>query len=583
MRTSLRSLAGAILTIFVAALVLTPAGTWASSGGPDVSVVVRTVAGAQARLERFVTSEGGSITAELPIIDGFSATVPQRIADAIGSDPWVISVSPNVALAPQTSSYDAGTDGNSMAATTRYSGATAWWRGGYTGAGVDVALIDTGVAPVTGLDGAGKVIYGPDLSIESQSPDLTNLDTYGHGTFMAGLIAGHDPTLTAPYDQSPPAAYRGMAPDARIVSLKVGTADGGTDISQVIAGIDWVVQHAHDPGMNIRVLNLSYGTNSTQPYTVDPLAYAAEMAWKQGIVVVAAGGNYGFQSHLNTQPALADPAFDPYVVAVGSSDSNGTDTLADDTLPAFSPWPKRGATRGVDMVAPGMHLQGLRVPGSSIDLNHPEGLIDTRYFRGSGTSESAAIVSGAAALVLQKYPNATPDQVKELLSDTGYPIIGKAQQIGGGELQLASALSLPLPFASQRWLPSTGTGSLELARGSDHISMDGVPLTGEQDIMGSPFDPAAMAVLEAQGKSWSGGIWNGKSWSGNSWSGNSWSGISWSGLSWSGSSWSGLSWSGNSWSGNSWSGLSWSGVSWSGNSWSGLSWSGGNWSCGGWS
>lgn len=582
-RPSLRPLAGALLTMFVAAFALTPSGTPASNGGPDVSVIVRTVAGAQARLESFVTSEGGSITADLPIIDGFSATLPQRVADAIGSDPWVLSVSPDAALAPQTSSYDPGTDANSMASTTRYSGATAWWRAGYTGAGVDVALIDTGVAPVTGLDGAGKVVYGPDLSLESQSADLTNLDTYGHGTFMAGLIAGHDPTLTAPYDQSSPGAYRGMAPDARIVSVKVGTADGGTDVSQVIAAIDWVVQHAHDPGMNIRVLNLSYGTNTSQPYTVDPLAYAAEMAWKQGIVVVAAGGNYGFQNHLNTQPALADPAFDPYVVAVGSSDSNGTDTLADDTVPAFSPWPKRGATRGVDMVAPGMHLQGLRVPNSFIDINHPEGLIDARYFRGSGTSESAAIVSGAAALVLQKYPNATPDQVKGLLSDTGYPIIGKAQQIGGGELSLASALTLPLPFASQGWLPSTGTGSLELARGSDHISMDGVALTGEQDIMGSPFDAAAMAVLEAQGKSWSGGIWNGKSWSGNSWSGNSWSGVSWSGLSWSGSSWSGLSWSGNSWSGKSWSGLSWSGLSWSGNSWSGLSWSGGNWSCGGWS
>jgi len=587
-RTSLRSLAGAILTIFVAAVVLTPGSTPASSGAPDVSVIVRTLSGAQARIERFVTSEGGSITAELPIIDGFSGTFPQWVADAIGADPSVVSVSPDVALAPQTASYDPGTDANSMASTTRYSGATAWWRAGYTGAGVDVALIDTGVAPVTGLDGADKVIYGPDLSLESSSANLTNLDTHGHGTFMAGLIAGHDPTLTAPYDQSSPGAYRGMAPDARIVSLKVGTADGGTDVSQVIAAIDWVVQHAHDPGLNIRVLNLSYGTNSVQPYTVDPLAYAAEVAWKQGIVVVAAGGNYGFQSHMNTLPALADPAFDPYVLAVGSSDSNGTDTLADDTVPAFSPWPKRGATRGVDVVAPGMHLQGLRVPNSYIDINHPEGQIDSRYFRGSGTSQSAAIVSGAAALVLQKYPGASPDQVKQLLSDTGYPIIGKAQQIGGGELQLASALTTPLPFAWQRWLPSTGAGSLELARGSDHISMDGVALTGEQDIMGSPFDSTAMAVLEAQAKSWSGGIWNGKSWSGNSWSGNSWSGLSWSGLSWSGLSWSGLSWSGlswsgNSWSGNSWSGLSWSGLSWSGASWSGLSWSGTNWSGGGWS
>jgi serine protease AprX len=576
------------LTIVVAAFVLTPAGTRASGGAPDVSVIVRTLSGAQARIERFVTSEGGSITAELPIIDGFSATLSQRVADAIGADPSVVSISPDVALAPQAASYDPGTDTNSMASTTKYSGATAWWRAGYTGAGVDVALIDTGVAPVTGLGGSNKVIYGPDLSIESQSAALTNLDTYGHGTFMAGLIAGNDPTLTAPYDQSPPSAYRGMAPDARIVSLKVGTADGGTDVSQVIAAIDWVVQHANDPGMNIRVLNLSYGTNTVQPYTVDPLAYAAEVAWKQGIVVVAAGGNYGFQSHLSNAPALADPAYDPYLLAVGSSDSNGTDTLSDDTVPAFSPWPKRGATRGVDMVAPGMHLQGLRVPNSYIDINHPEGQIDARYFRGSGTSQSAAIVSGAVALVLQKYPNATPDQIKELLGDSGYPIIGKSQQIGGGELQMASALTMPLPYVSQRWLASTGSGSLELSRGSDHISMDGVPLTGEQDIMGSPFDAPAMAILEAQGKSWSGGIWNGKSWSGNSWSGNSWSGLSWSGLSWSGLSWSGLSWSGlscsgNSWSGNSWSGLSWSGLSWSGLSWSGLSWSGTNWSGGGWS
>jgi hypothetical protein len=301
-RTQLRSLAGAILTIFVAAFVLTPAGTRTSGAAPDVSVIVRTLSGAQARIERFVTSEGGSITAELPIIDGFSATLSQRVADAIGADPSVVSIPPDVALAPQASAYDPGTDTNSMASTTKYSGATAWWRAGYTGDGVDVALIDTGVAPVTGLDGTNKVIYGPDLSIESQSPALTNLDTYGHGTFMAGLIAGNDPTLTAPYDQSPPSAYRGMAPDAWIVSLKVGTADGGTDVSQVIAAIDWVVQHANDPGMNIRVLNLSYGTNSVQPYTVDPLAYAAEVAWKQGIVVVAAGGNYGFQSHMNTSP-----------------------------------------------------------------------------------------------------------------------------------------------------------------------------------------------------------------------------------------------------------------------------------------
>jgi serine protease AprX len=577
------SVSRSVLAALLASTFLLAAGLQAVSGAridadPTVSVIVRAVTGAEAKIERLVASQGGAVISRLPIINGFSAVMPRWVADRVGAVTGVISVSPNIPLSAQTSTYDPGVDVNSMASITEYSGAAAWWRAGYTGNGVDVAMIDTGVAPVTGLDGGDKLLFGPDLSLESQTANLTNLDSYGHGTFMAGLIAGHDPTLTAPYDEAPPSAYRGMAPDARIVSVKVGTADGGTDVSQVIAAIDWVVQHAHDPGVNIRVLNLSYGTNSTQSYTLDPLAYAAEQAWNQGIVVVAAGGNYGFQSHMNNAPALANPAFDPYLLAVGSSDSNGTASLADDSVPAFSPWPKRGATRGVDLVAPGAHLQGLRVPNSYIDVNHPEGLIDDRYFRGSGTSQSAAIVSGAAALILQKFPDATPDQVKLLLKGTGYPIRAKAQAIGGGELQLAKALTANLPTASQGWVGSTGAGFLELARGSDHIAMDGAVLTGEQDIMGTAFDARNMATLEAQGKSWSGGTWNGKSWSGNSWNGKSWSGVSWSGDSWSGKSWSSCEFTGNVWDGKSWSGKSWSGTSWSGKSWSGLSWATGSWS-----
>ena len=329
--------------------------------------------------------------------------------------------------------------------TTAYTGATAWWNAGYTGAGVDVALIDTGVSPVEGLATRGKIIYGPDLSLESQSPNLTNLDTNGHGTFMAGLIAGKDGDLTEPYADAPASAYRGMAPDARIVSVKVGVADGGTDVSQVIAAIDWVVQHKDDNGLNIRVINLSYGTNSTQASAVDPLAYAAEQAWKAGIFVVAAGGNNGYQSRRSQAPALANPAIDRYLMAVGSSDSMGTTTVEDDRVPAFSPWPRRGTARSVNLVAPGVHLQGLRVPNSFIDMNHPEGQLGGRYFRGSGTSESAAIVSGAAALLLQKYPTAKPDRIKALLSRTAYDINGPSQAIGGGELQLGEALTTALP------------------------------------------------------------------------------------------------------------------------------------------
>jgi serine protease AprX len=471
------------------------------------------------------------------------------------------------------SAYDSTADPYSMQNITAGDGVQGWWNAGATGKGVDVAVIDTGVAPVAGLNGPGKVINGPDLSLESQDPNLQHLDTNGHGTFMAGLIAGNDGLS---------GGYRGVAPDARIVSLKVGVADGGTDVSQVIAAIDWVVQHRRDNGMNIRVINLSYGTNSTQPYGIDPLAYAVEQAWKAGIVVVSAAGNSGYQTGASAQ-GLADPAYDPQILAVGAADTMGTPTPWDDQVGSYSAGSASCSSgcRAPDLIAPGTHMQGLRVPGSYIDQNYPTGVLSDRYFRGSGTSEATAFVSGAAADLLQRYPQLTPDQVKAMLTSSCDKLASyNWKQQGCGELDMSKLLgtSVPSVFAAQQYnASSTGIGSLEASRGTDHISLNGVVLQGEQDIFGQAFNSAAMAALEAAGSSWSGGMWNGSVWTGSSWSGSSWSGSSWSGSSWSGSSWSGSSWSGSSWSGSSWSGSSWSGSSWSGSSWSGSSWSGGSW------
>ncbi len=447
--------------------------------------------------------------------------------------------------------YDAVGDANSMASTTEYTGAQAWWAAGFTGQGIGVALIDSGVTPVEGLNAPGKVIHGADLSLESQAPDLAYLDTFGHGTFMAGLIAGRD------------SAYRGMAPDAHIVSVKVATADGGTDVSQVIAAIDWVVQHRNDDGLNIRVLNLSYGTNSSQWYGVDPLAFAVEQAWDAGIVVVAAAGNSGYQSK-GSSPALANPAYDKRIIAVGASDSMGTTRMSDDTVPDFSAAAKTGSARAPDFVAPGAHLQGLRVLGSYIDNHDAKTVLDGRFMRGSGTSEAAAIASGAVALILDKYPNATPDQVKRLLKTTAYdmPLEGRSGTMGSGELRLDAALSANLPAFVQTIARAVGGGSIESARGLDHLTRDGVVLRGEHDIFGKWLNADTHAILEAGRNAWTGGTWNGNVLTGNSWSGNSWSGNSWSGNSWSGSSWSGSSWSGSSWSGSSWSGSSWSTAGW---------------------
>ena len=452
----------------------------------------------------------------------------------------------NTGTASAQTTYNASTDPYSMAAATTFSGASLWWTAGFTGRGVDVAVIDSGVSPVQGLSGPGKIINGPDLSLESQAPHLRNLDTFGHGTFMAGLIAGKDDALTAPYALAPASAYRGMAPDARIVSLKVATADGGTDVSQVIAAIDWVVAHKNDNGMNIRVLNLSYGTNTKQAAGIDPLSFAVEQAWKKGIVVVAAAGNPGYTGS-NASMSLTSPAYNPFVIGVGGYDTNGTTVTTDDAIGTYSV--SSGGDKKPDFVAVGSHMQGLRVPNSFLDATHPEGRIDTRYFRGSGTSMAAAVTSGTIALILQKYPALTPDQVKKFITTNAQPIAGAdVQAQGAGEISLSRLLaSAPPSSFAQTFKPSTGTGSLEAARGTDHLTANGVTLTGEKDIFGKAFNSTAMATASAAGTSWSGGIWNGSIWSGNSWSGNSWSGSSWSGNSWSGSSWSGNSWSGGTW------------------------------------
>ena len=307
-----------------------------------------------------------------------------------------------------SSAYDPTSDPYSMQNITAGDGVQAWWNAGYTGQGVDVAVIDTGVAPVPALDGAGKIINGPDLSLESQDPCLQYLDTNGHGTFMAGIIAGND---------GQPGGYRGVAPDARIVSLKVGAADGGVDVSQVIAAIDWVVQHRNDNGMNIRVINLSYGTNSTQPYTVDPLAYAVEQAWKAG----HRGRRGGREHRLPSATGWARRSGVRPVRDRGRRAPTrwGRRRISDDRSASFSAalalQARRAASR--TSLAPGTHLQGLRVPGSYIDQTNPSAALGDRYFRGSGTSEATAITSGAVALLLQKYPKLTPDQVKEYLRE----------------------------------------------------------------------------------------------------------------------------------------------------------------------
>ena len=436
------------------------------------------------------------------------------------------------------------------------------WSAGYTGTGVDVALVDSGVAPVDGLDG-DNVVNGPDLSFEAGYADVAHRDTFGHGTHLASIIAGKSADLT------------GIAPGARIVSLKVATATGATDVTQIIAAIDWVVRHAHDGGRNIRVLNLSYGTDSIQPYDVDPLSHAVERAWQAGIVVVAAAGNEGA-----TRQQLADPASDPYVLAVGADDTHGTLSPADDTVADFT---QRGSTaRQIDIVAPGLHVLGLTVPNGYVDQTHPEGKVGDRFIRGSGTSQATAVVSGVLALLAQRYPDATPDQLKYLVTST-------AQQGEAGVLDAGGALAGDPDLApAQTWPASTGTGSLEAARGSAHVAIGDAVLSGEQDIFGTPWtgpgsaaNPAWLTLGDTgwtASTDWTGTTWDSRTWVSRTWVAGEWDSRTWVSEDWLSRTWVSRTWVSRTWVVGDWITSNWASADPASSDPDSRTWAGGDWS-----
>ena len=576
-RAAIAAIAGALVAVLVTAGL--PASGPAHDGSGAGTYLVRSEQGAIAAVTRAVREGGGSVTTVLASLDTAVAELDgAQVADVAGH-PGVVAVTPDSGLQLASSTYDAKADVDSLYSIATVVGARDTW-GRYTGRGVDIAVIDSGVAQVPGLQGAGKIVRGPDLSFESQDPGLRHQDTFGHGTHMAGIMAGRDKgadvARTVAGDGT---AYLGIAPDARIVSVKVADAYGATDVSQVLAAIDWVVQHARSDGLAIRIVNMSFGTRPLQPYQIDPLAHAAEVAWRNGIVVVASAGNDGTGTG-----SLSSPGYNPNLLAVGAVESNGTRDTADDVIPS---WSSRGTgVRNPDLVAPGSHVQGLRVPGSYIDSHHGAGpgSINERFLRGSGTSQAAAVVSGAVALLLEQRPTLTPDQVKALLRASARQLpVADPQASGSGLLNIKKALQTVTPSVSATAAPSRGTGSLDAARGGTALRRGaGLPLTGERDIFGKHYDAATQSVAATTLTSWSGGTWNGSAWTGVTWDGVTWDGVTWDGVTWDGVTWDGVTWDGLTWDGLTWDAAGWTSGTWTGVTWDGASWAASSWGSGPW-
>jgi serine protease AprX len=366
---------------------------------------------------------------------------------------------------------------------------------GLTGAGIDVALIDSGVIGVSALDGPNKLVRGPDFSEDAYDPDLRGLDAFGHGSHMAGVIAGSDPET----------GYQGIAPGARLVSVKVAGADGITSLVRVLMAFDWVRRNRARNGLDIRVLNLSFGVDARRSYVREPLAYAAEQLWNRGIAVVAAAGNQA-----DGTGRLDLPAADPFLIAVGASDTQHTADPADDGVADFS---SRDAVRPPDVVAPGTSVISLRVPGSTLDAEFPAARIGAGFFRGSGTSQAAAVVSGLVALLLEARPDLTPNQVKVLLKAGAVDLPDDVSADGTGRVDLARSLALETPSAE------------DAAQAFEPAVLDLQALW--EDLLDEATGSAPGVGTGENG--WTGRRWSGRSWSGRSWSGRSWSGSNWGG------------------------------------------------------
>ncbi|MBC8137814.1 MAG: S8 family peptidase [Fibrella sp.] len=375
----------------------------------------------------------------------------------LAADSRVVSVTPDRIIHGQTTPP---LDIDRAALGTDQVNGTQGYTGTETGAGIGVAVIDSGIMG-THPDLLLRVAAFKDYV---NGFDNTPYDDYGHGTHIAGLIGGSGASAVAGGASH---NYRGVAPASHLVGLKVLDAFGVGRTSDVIAALDWCV--ANKTLYNLRVVNLSLSTTITGPAASDPLCQAAERAVNAGLVVVASAGNLG-----GIYGTVGAPGNDPKVITVGATNTMGTAARGDDTITSFT---GRGPTPydvliKPDIIAPGNDIVSLRVPGATIDTMYP---IQTRhssapdYARLSGTSMSTALVSGAAALMINANPALTPNAVKASLMFTaqvlsGYdPVTGLTTYYdpfvqGAGQLNVIGAVELV-----KRIQPGTGfTGTLPM-------------------------------------------------------------------------------------------------------------------------
>jgi serine protease AprX len=436
--------------------------------------------------------------------------------------PWSTAAPPPVPPGPPSAVYPSVVNADRVLAN------------GISGSGVTVAILDSGIAADLDLAGSANRILASVNFADQRTAD----DPGGHGTHVAGLIAGNGARSDG--------EFTGIAPQANIVDVRVLAANGSGRVSSVVRGIEWVL--AHRSLYNIRVINLSFGAPAPVSYRVDPFSAAVEIAWRRGLVVVAAAGNGGPGSG-----SVVTPGIDPYVVTVGATDDRGTADRDDDMFAWFSAWGGSGSNAKPDLVAPGRRLVSLRVPGSALDALYPERIVSAQngasYFCLTGTSQATGVVSGAVALLLQRRPDLTPDQVKALLTRN-------TQQFGQyGQNGLHD------PAAD-------GSGLLD-ARAMDRAAQRISALSGANGGLrpANAFARAMYPVLYGSPLHWKnpllGGIlWNLLTWDTLAWNSVAWDNFDWDSVAWDSVAWDSVAWDSVAWDSVAWDSVAWDSVAW---------------------
>jgi serine protease AprX len=536
-----RPMKGRRLAAAGAALLATLAGTTIAGSGASANsseTVIVTSSGLLSPVTA-VVSVLGSVLSPLPIIGGVVASIPTALEPVLAALPG-ITVTPDVSVSIESTTESTGPHTPSDA-FLQQTGATQLAADGDTGQGVTVGVIDTGIDNLP--DFAGRLIGGVDLT-GGGNPFQ---DSYGHGTFVAGLIAGNGASSNG--------QYSGEAPGADLVSIKVAGASGVTNLGTVILGVQWAIDH--ESTYNLRVLNMSLGFQPFTSTVINPLDMAVEAAWNSGIAVVVSAGNAG-----PSNGTILSPGDDPLVITVGALDDMAQSNVADDEMNDFSsagPTSPDGWTKP-DLVTSGRSVVSLAAPGSTVYNQNPSARIGSGNFVGSGTSFSSAITAGAAALVLADNPGLTPDQLKaQLLGNTDPGPVGNPFVDGHGALNAyAAATSAPMN------LSQSTAGLLPTLPGATvSLSPTGPANTWNVNLWTGISWPQS----SAEDTSWGGLDWTGKEW--NNWA---WTGKEWNNWAWAGADWNGLTWDGSAWTGKEWNDSAWEGAAWAGSAWNSSAW-----------